>query len=104
VPRADLQRAMSRHASVVRDHDGLQTLTGLLDAAPRRTLRGRADVEDAALTLTAQAVVTAALQRTESRGCHHRADHPDADPAQAVSTALAVDAAGGVKVRAGACC
>ncbi|MBO0676372.1 L-aspartate oxidase [Mycolicibacterium sp. S2-37] len=102
--RTELQEAMSRYASVVRDGDGLETLTGLLGAAPRRPLRGRTDVEDAALTLTARAVVAAARQRTESRGCHHRADHPDADPAQAVSTAVAGDGQLDVKVRVSACC
>jgi len=104
VARADLQRAMTRNASVIRDADGLQTLTGLLDTATRRTLRGRADVEDAALTVTAQAVAVAALQRTESRGCHQRTDHPGTDPAQAVSTAVAADGPLSAKVRAGACC
>ncbi|MCK0175132.1 L-aspartate oxidase [Mycolicibacterium sp. F2034L] len=102
--RAALQDAMTRYASVVRDRDGLDTLAALLDAAPRRPLRGRTDVEDAALTLTARAVVAAAGQRTETRGSHHRADHPDADPVQAVSTAVIADDQLEVKVRAGACC
>ena len=37
------------------------------------TCASRRDFEDAALTLTARAVAAAALARTESRGCHHRA-------------------------------
>ena len=45
----------------------------------------RADFEDAALTATARVVASAALARTESRGCHHRRDFPDTDPAQALS-------------------
>jgi succinate dehydrogenase/fumarate reductase flavoprotein subunit len=31
-------------------------------------------------------VLRAALARTESRGAHHRRDHPASDPAQARST------------------
>ncbi|WP_422747396.1 L-aspartate oxidase [Mycobacterium sp. WMMD1722] len=102
--RADLQNAMSRHASVVRDAAGLRALTGLLEAAPRRNVATRRDVEDAALTVTAQAVAAAAAHRTESRGAHHRADHPGADPAQAVSTAIVLDDRHTVRMRVDACC
>lgn len=102
--RSELQDAMSRHASVVRDGAGLEALTGLLQAAPPRVLRDRTDVEDAALTVTARAVAAAAAHRTESRGCHHRADHPEADPAQAAGIAVVLDDRLNVKVRAGACC
>ncbi|KUI29523.1 L-aspartate oxidase [Mycobacterium sp. IS-1742] len=104
--RRDLQAAMSRDASVVRDAEGLLRLGDRLATATARPLRTRTDVEDAALTLTAQAVSVAALQRAESRGCHHRADHPGTDPAQAVSGAVDLDDHGHVrlKVRADACC
>jgi L-aspartate oxidase len=83
--RGDLQRAMGRDASVVRDADGLRRLTGRLSTAPIRTMLDWADLEDAALTVTARAVTAAALARNESRGCHHRADYPDATLAQACS-------------------
>jgi L-aspartate oxidase len=86
LPRNDLQHAMSSNASVVRDADGLRRIADLLATAPVRALRDRAALEDTALTATAVAVVTAALERTESRGCHHRTDYPDTDPAMAVST------------------
>lgn len=92
VPRAALQRAMTRFASVLRHGDGLDQLGQLLDTARRRPVRHLADAEDIALTLTARAVSVAARARTESRGCHHRADHPDTDPGQAVSTVVRLDA------------
>jgi L-aspartate oxidase len=34
--------------------------------------------------MSARAVAAAALARTETRGCHHRSDFPDTDPAQAI--------------------
>jgi len=40
---------------------------------------GREDVEDAALTLTAGALLAAAQARAETRGCHVRIDHPATD-------------------------
>ena len=45
----------------------------------------QAAFEDAALTTTARVVAAAAEAGTETRGCHHRSDFPDTDPAQAVS-------------------
>jgi L-aspartate oxidase len=76
--RGELQQAMNRDASVVRDADGLRRLTSTLSKAPLRAVVARADLEDAALTVTARAVAAAALARGESRGCHHRAESPDA--------------------------
>jgi L-aspartate oxidase len=105
--RNDLQHIMSAHASVVRDADGLNQLEDELRAAPPRAPLTNADAEDIALTVTALAVVAAALARTETRGCHHRGDHPDTDPAQARSVTARLASDGRVvvdaPVPAGAC-
>jgi L-aspartate oxidase len=104
--RNDLQRLMSTYASVVRDADGLDRVEWGLRAAPARAARTRADTDDIALTMTARAVVAGALARCETRGCHHRRDHPDTDFSQARS--ITVRLAEGrvvvdVPVPAGAC-
>lgn len=90
LPRAELQRAMTRYAAVVRDDAGLRSLGQVLETAASRKLNSRRDFEDVALTCAAGAVMTAALERTESRGCHHRADYPTADPTMARSLVPAV--------------
>lgn len=106
LPRTELQRSMTRHASVVRDEPGLRRLNALLESASPHDLAARADLEDAALTATASAVVAAARDRVESRGCHHRADHPNRDPARATSTTvrLAADGRPVVESAATVCC
>ncbi|WP_280828369.1 L-aspartate oxidase [Mycobacterium sp. OTB74] len=92
--RVALQGGMTSYASVVRDTPGLGRLSELLASAGSRRMSDRAAVEDATLTATAAAVVAAAAARTESRGCHHRGDHLDADPALAVSAQIRLDADG----------
>lgn len=91
--REDLQRAMSRDAAIVRDAAGLQRLSEIWSGAPVRHVAGRRDFEDVALATTARAVTAAALARTESRGCHHRAEHPATatDPARNSVLRLAED-------------
>jgi L-aspartate oxidase len=81
---------MTRYAAVVRDEDGLRALSQVLETASSRKLDSRKDFEDVALTCAAGAVMAAALERTESRGCHHRADYPNTDPAMARSLVPAV--------------
>ncbi|MDM3897749.1 L-aspartate oxidase, partial [Mycobacterium intracellulare] len=86
--RAELQRAMSRDASVVRDAAGLTRLSTTLSRAKVRAVAGRRDFEDVALAVTARAVTAAALARTETRGCHHREEHPQTVAEQARSNVL----------------
>lgn len=87
--RAALQDLMSSRASLLRDADGLASVEAFCTGAPVRALTDRAAAEDAALTLAARAVAAAALARTESRGCHYRADFPDT-AADGTSRALAL--------------
>lgn len=89
--RAELQRAMTRDALVVRDETGLLAATTTLSGAHTQLCDSVSDLEDAALTLAARALVGAALRRTESRGCHTRRDHPIPDPAQAWSVDQRLD-------------
>jgi L-aspartate oxidase len=83
--RRELQRAMSRDASVVRNAAGLHRLSELLNGARVRDVASCRDFEDVSLALTARAVAAAALARNESRGCHHRAEYPQAVPEEARS-------------------
>jgi L-aspartate oxidase len=103
--RGDLQRAMTRDASVVRDADGLHRLIGTLSEAPLSAVTTRAGLEDAALTVAARAVATAALAREESRGCHHRAEYPAAAaaPARSLVVRLGADYSAQVEELAAVC-
>ncbi len=85
---------MSGYASVVRDDAGLGRLAAELETAQPRILSSRSVFEDAALTAMAGVVGAAARARTETAGAYQRSDHPDTDPAQAVSIVCAPVASG----------
>jgi L-aspartate oxidase len=79
--RPVLAAAMSRHAGVVRDHEGLEDLRQTL--AQARAAAGRLDlatVEATNLHVVSVLVTTAALARAESRGCHRWRDAPPVTP------------------------
>jgi L-aspartate oxidase len=75
-----LADAMSRHAGVLRHAEGLEHLLDLLDSAPSGTALDLATVEATNLHTVSTLVARAALERTESRGCHRRSDMPATRP------------------------
>jgi L-aspartate oxidase len=100
--RAAVQRAMSAGAGIGRDAAGLAAASDAVEVA---TVLGspidRAGVEDAALTLLAQAVLAAAGTRRETRGCHVRTDFPDRDDVwQRASLVVSLDETGRPVVQA----
>lgn len=81
---ASLRATMDARVAVLRTESGLAR--ALDDLRVLRSLSSSKGLDDATLDMTnlltvAELITTAALTRTESRGCHRRADHPDTDPA-----------------------
>jgi L-aspartate oxidase len=68
-----LRQAMSRHAGVIRDREGLTALIQMIDALLRS--EGQAGA-----LVTARMIAQCALDRLESRGAHFRTDHPEPAP------------------------
>ena len=82
--RDTLQRAMTRGAGVVRSAASLGTARAAVDdiaAALGDRARSVGRGELANLVQLADALLEAALARTESRGAHARAEFPETDPA-----------------------
>jgi L-aspartate oxidase len=79
--RDRLQRDMSTFAGVLRDGPGLDEAAIAVAAVDTALAAEPADGRDVAelrnLLTVARAVVTAATERCESRGCHHRLDFPE---------------------------
>lgn len=88
-----LRNAMTEHAGVVRDEDGLRSGLGELAQVEERLahvgvhpdIAGFYDLAHAfdlkASAIAARATVESALERRETRGCHNRSDFPDLDEA-----------------------
>jgi succinate dehydrogenase / fumarate reductase, flavoprotein subunit len=99
----ELRDIMWEGCGVVRDAEGLATALDRLDAlAPAvDTVDGSPTAEGAtslarvvalrAAILAARATVSAALERTESRGAHQRCDHPDLDDDLRVDLVVRLD-------------
>lgn len=88
-----LRRAMDERCLLGRTAEGLEEMARLLDELDEKNARA-ASPRLANATLSARALVTAMLARTESRGAHHRADFPDEDPAQARPLMVRLDTDG----------
>ncbi|WP_446226390.1 hypothetical protein ACTWPB_17550 [Nocardia sp. IBHARD005] len=101
---------MTEHASVVRDGTGLAAALERIDAATSivpmlDTVEDSVTaaphlrrIEDAALTLTARALLRTAAARAESRGCHTRSEYPGTVDQQRYSTAVRLDVHGGLEL------
>ncbi len=73
-----------RHLGIIRTGEGIDAALAGLGAleGPRTDAR-----------LVAELIAVAARDRTESRGAHHRADHPNVDPQQALRSFIEPDVA-----------
>jgi L-aspartate oxidase len=90
--RPALAAAMSRHAGVTRDREGLERLLEMLEQAPPGADGlDLAGAEATSLHTVSVLVATAALARTESRGCHRWRDVPVTSGGRASHTVLHVE-------------
>lgn len=96
--RTTLRAAMSRHVGVLRDAAGLGAVAGVIDGLERSVsdavAPSRRSWEATNLLTIAAAVVAAATARTESRGCHRRADFPDSRDAWRTHIEVSLGASG----------
>jgi L-aspartate oxidase len=78
--RVDIRSTMSRHVGVMRRPEGLDSaallLAAVAEGASADVAPTRRAWEATNLLTVAAAVVAAATERTESRGCHRRTDFP----------------------------
>jgi L-aspartate oxidase len=95
---AELRQIMTTHVGVERDAAGLSRALRDIARIERETQgAGHAFLN---MLTTATLIAAAALQRTESRGAHARADHPQPDPAQAHQTLITLDQALAIRAEA----
>jgi L-aspartate oxidase len=79
--RASLAPLMSRWLGPLREATGMQAACDVVSHLPTiDKLRSLADVESTNLRAVATLIASAALDREESRGSHHRLDFPEVDP------------------------
>ncbi|MDO5684021.1 MAG: L-aspartate oxidase [Propionibacteriaceae bacterium] len=76
----DLRRATDSGVAVHRTDAGLRSALTVLGGLPETTELNHESLDAENLRTVATLVATAALARTESRGCHRRADHPNQVP------------------------
>ena len=98
-----LRTLMDQHALVNRNAEGLrEVLDQLAHEQERLVAHGEVMPSESAYTcasghrasnqlLAASTMLTAMLRRTESRGSHHRIDHPDEDKQLAHAMPLGLD-------------
>ena len=86
--RSDLQALMWESVGLRRTAEGLREALDTLRGWRTPEITDAKATEDANLLLVARAVTASALERTESRGGHFRADFPTTDPARAVHSGL----------------
>lgn len=95
---AELRATMWEHVGLRRDAAGLTIVIERLDDIAAEATGDPLHPEVANLALVGRLVARAALARTESRGAHHRLDHPATDPAWARHLDVRVDADGSIHI------
>lgn len=98
----EVRSIMSRHVGVLRDASSLAAAAGALGALARTmsidVAPTRRAWEGTNLLTLATGIVAAAQERTESRGCHRRTDHPEPRDVWLTHLDVAVDATGTLDV------
>jgi L-aspartate oxidase len=98
----ELRAAMSRHVGVMRSASSLAMAMGALGTLARTTSStvepSRDSWEATNLLTISSAIVSAALARTESRGCHRRSDYPATESEWVRHLDVVLDASGAIDI------